>query len=286
MKKRSGREMSSLMAAISICTLMLVLAVIAYFMIDIAVTTNANIKKDEEKMIEQSAWSLIELSNNIMSLVMNPSSWKLFNQETINNIITNRDWEAAYELIGDMALSIYPIEYVGTVRNGELVSYATRSGVEVDPDAMPLDAPQGGYCTLESLGNKKGLFVSTFFALDLSVVGMNDTIYINMIVDRTQEQKDIRDYFSSQRNSLLLRLSLVSAAAVVLTLLLTTLGLRYFTRKYVVKPIEELNRAAEEIAEGTYEGEVEVDPQSAYATLQGLLRSGQKVLSRMEKEME
>jgi len=73
--------------------------------------------------------------------------------------------------------------------------------------------------------------------------------------------------------------------SVILSLLITTVVLRRLTRKYVAKPIEALNRAAEEIIAGTYSGEVRVDEGSAYAALQGLLRSGQKVLQRLDREM-
>ena len=121
--------------------------------------------------------------------------------------------------------------------------------------------------------------------MDLSIIGMDEPMYLNMIVDRTQEIAGIEAYFTDQRNDMILRMSIVSIVAIIITLLLTTLGLRYFTRKYVVDPIEELNHTAEEIADGTFKGEVKVDEDSAYAALQGLLRSGQKVLSRMDEEL-
>lgn len=106
-----------------------------------------------------------------------------------------------------------------------------------------------------------------------------------MVVDRTQELADIETYFKDQRNDLILRLSIAAFIAIILTLLLTTICLRYFTRKYVVKPIEKLNRGAEEIAEGAYRGEVEVDEASAYAALQGLLKSGQKVIRQFDDDL-
>ncbi len=81
-------------------------------------------------------------------------------------------------------------------------------------------------------------------------------------------------------------MSIASIIAILLTLLITTFGLRYFTGKYVTEPIDELNRMAEQVADGTFEGEVEVDPGSAYAALQGLLRSGQLILRKMDKEIE
>jgi nitrogen fixation/metabolism regulation signal transduction histidine kinase len=123
-----------------------------------------------------------------------------------------------------------------------------------------------------------------FIPINLSVMGFQN-IYINLIVDRTQQLADIETYFKDQRNDLLMRLSLAAIIAIILSILLTTIGLRYFTRKYVVKPIEKLNQTAEMIADGTFEGEVEVDEESAYAALQGLLRSGQKVINQMDEKL-
>jgi len=42
MQAKSGKEMRKLLVAVSVTTLVLVLAVIAYFMIDVIVTTNSN----------------------------------------------------------------------------------------------------------------------------------------------------------------------------------------------------------------------------------------------------
>ena len=68
--------------------------------------------------------------------------------------------------------------------------------------------------------------------------------------------------------------------------LLSTIWLRYLIRRFVSEPIEELNTAAEQIVDGTYEGEVKVNPKSDYAAIQGLLKSGQLVLRKLDKEME
>lgn len=123
------------------------------------------------------------------------------------------------------------------------------------------------------------------YPLDPSNYGFGE-FHVNMIVDRTQEMQEVEDYFVSQRNDLILRMSIASVIAIILTLLITTFGLRYFTGKYVTDPIDRLNRMAEEIAGGTFAGEVEADEGSAYAALQGLLRSGQLILRRMDKEIE
>ncbi len=285
MKKKTGREMRKLMVAVSTTTLLLVLAIIAYFMIDIIVTTNNNIEKNKELVIEQTASNLTEISDNINSLLSSPTTVELFNQDFVNAFLKNRDYDLFNELAGEIALGFYPIDYIGLIRDGELVYYNTTPGLEIDPSEMPVEPYESDYEILDSLGGEEGFYVSAFFPLDLSILGVDETVYINMIMDRTEEYKTVEAYFTDQRNDLILRLSIVSIIAIILTLLLTTFGLRYFTRKYVVDPIEELNRTAEEIADGTFKGEVQVDDDSAYAALQGLLRSGQKVLSRMDEEM-
>jgi hypothetical protein len=284
MKHKTGKEMRKLMMAVSVSVLLLVLAIIAYFMVDIIVTTNNNIEKNKDLVIEQSVLSLVQIGEKITELAESPAVVNLFNQEDVNKIMSG-DMQAFYELIDRFAILFYPIEYVGMVRDGEVVSYATTTGVEIDPKEMPTEPPAGDYETLDSLGGEEGVYVSVFYLVDLKYPGL-EPFYVNMIVDRTDEMAAVTEYFEDQRNSMILRMSIVSVIAIILSLLLTTFGLRYFTRKYVVNPIEELNRTAEEIADGTFEGEVQVDEESAYAALQGLLRSGQKVLSRMDEHIQ
>jgi HAMP domain-containing protein len=283
MKHKTGKEMRKLMTAVSLSVLLLVLAIIAYFMTDIIVTTNNNIEKNKELVIEQSVLSLIQIGQNISAMTENPNVIGLFNQDVINRILSG-EMGTFYEFIGKFAIPFYPIEYVGIVQNGEVVAYETSTGVDVDPQDMPTEPSEGEYETLDSLGGEEGLFISVFYPVELMYPGL-EPFYVNMIVDRTGELVMVTKYFEEQRNDLILRLSIASVIAIILSLLLTTFGLRYFTRKYVVNPIEELNRTAEKIADGTFKGEVRVDEESAYAALQGLLRSGQKVLNRMDDEM-
>jgi hypothetical protein len=284
MGHKSGKEIRSLVLAVSATTLILVLAIIAYFMVDVIITTNNNIKHNEDLVIEQSVLSLTQVGENLSDLTQSPAIIGIFNQDLIDKILAG-DWNTFYKFIGDFAIPFYPIEYVSIIQNGEIMSYDTRGLLVVDPEEMPTEPPEGDYETLDRLGDKEGLFISVFYPVDLGLRGL-DQFYVNMIVDRTDEMAAVSSYFESQRNDLILRLSIVSIIAILLSLLLTTLGLRHFTRKYVVKPIEDLNIMAEEIASGTFEGDVEVDESSAFAALQGLLRSGQKVLKKMDEEIQ
>lgn len=284
MKAKTGREMRKLMLAVSAVTLALVLATIAYFMVDVILTTNRNIERDKELVIEQSVLALAEIGENITRMTDDTRMVGMFNQEVIYKILGG-DWEVFYDFIGDFAINFYPIEYIGVIRGGKLVSYRALKGVEIDAEKMPTSGPSGDYQVLDRFGDREGTFISFFYPIDLSVVGLEE-FQVNIVSDRTAEMAAVESYFEDQRNNLIARLAVVSAIAVAFSLLITTFGLRYFTRKYVARPIEELNRAAEEIIAGTYEGEVRVDEDSAYAALQGLLRSGQKVLRRMDQEME
>ncbi len=283
MKARTGREMRKLMLAVSAATLALVLATIAYFLIDVILTTNRNIERDKEIVIEQSVLALAEVGENISGMTGDTRMIGMFNQETIYDILGG-NWEVFYDFIGDFAINFYPIEYIGVIRGDKLVSYRALKGVEIDPEAMPTSGPSEQYQVLNRFGDREGTFISFFYPIDLSMIGLEE-FRVNMVSDRTAEMAAVESYFKDQRNNLIARLAVVSAIAVALSLLITTLVLRFFTHKYVARPIEQLNRAAEEIAAGTYTGEVRVDESSAYAALQGLLRSGQKVLRRMDQEM-
>jgi len=282
---RAGREMRRLTFAVSLLVLLLILAIVAYFLVDVTVTTDRNISHNRQRMIQESVRTLEETQSILILSKFDPSYMQIFNQDVVKRILGG-DLDSLYRFAVQVATAFYPVDYVSIIKDGKVVSYGARSGLEVDPSQMPVTPPGEGYQVLDRLGDKEGFFVSVFNLVDLSVFGLEKgSIYANLVMDRTEEVADIEDYFRDQRNGFLLRLFIAAGIAILLSLLLTTTGLRHFTRKYVVDPIERLNRQAQEIMEGTFQGEVEVDERSAYAALQGLLRSGQKVLRRMEKEL-
>ena len=284
MRRKSGKEMRNLILAVSISTLLLVLAIIAFFMISIIVTTNDNIEHNKEAMIETSLTTLKDMGENITQMGYNMELLELFKEDIIESVMIG-DMETLDEVVLSLGMIFYPLDYLGVIRGGEVTSYSTKGGEVIETAEMPTSPPEGDHQVLDKLGDREGFFISVVYPMDLSIVGLEEILYVNLIIDRTAELAAIEDYFNDQRNDLILMLSIASIIAIILTILLTTLGLRYFTNKYVVRPIEELKRTAQEITEGTFKGEVQVDKDSAYAALQGLLRSGQKVLSRLDEEM-
>jgi HAMP domain-containing protein len=284
MKRKAGKEMRNLILAVSVSTTLLVIAIIAYFMVSIIVTTNNNIDNNKNRMVEESVRTLQDMGEIASMTNMDAGIIKLLNQDIVNKILEG-EMESLYETGVDILISFYPVDYASIIIDNDIVSYRTQNNEAVDLVEMPNEPPEEDYETLDSLGDKEGFFVSVFIPFDLAYVGFEGEIYINLVIERTEELAEIEEYFTEQRNDLVVQMSIAAIIALILTLLLTTLGLRYFTNKYVARPIEELNRTAEEIADGTFEGDVEVDEDSAYAALQGLLRSGQKVLSRMDEEL-
>jgi hypothetical protein len=284
MKRVTGREMKRLILAVTLMTLVLVLGVIAYFMIDVILTSNNNIEKNKQMVLDKTVTTIKDLGAHTSQISSNTKFLGMLNQDLLNQVLRGED-EPLYELVVELATIANELEYVGITVDGEVVTYLTPLGLDVDPSELPNMPSDEDYVVLDSLAGKEGYFVSVFYSIDLSTSGLGE-FYVNDIVDRTAEMQEIDDYFVSQRNDLIVRMSIAAGIAILLTLLITTFGLRYFTGKYVMEPVEKLNRMAEEIADGTYEGEVEVDKDSAYAALQGLLRSGQLILHKMDKEIE
>lgn len=50
MQRKTGKEMRKLIFAITLITLLLVLAIITYFMVDIIITINDNIEDDKKQL--------------------------------------------------------------------------------------------------------------------------------------------------------------------------------------------------------------------------------------------
>ncbi|MDY6793765.1 MAG: hypothetical protein SWK76_00570 [Actinomycetota bacterium] len=285
MRRKTGKEMRHLLVAVSLTTLLLVLAIIAYFIADAILTANNNIEQNKERIIEESVRNLQDMDEMSTMSTVDPIYFEIFNPEIIEEVLSGNT-EFLYDITVRITQSLYPVDYISIVRDGEVLSYQAKDDMDIDTSKLPAEPPESGYLTLDSLGDEEGFFISVSHPIDLGIVGMEGEVYLNLIVNRTEELADIEIYFEDQRNSMIVRLSIGAAIAIILSLLLTTFGLRYFTRKYVVKPIEGLNRTAEEIAAGTFEGDVEVDKESAYAALQGLLSSGQKVLRLMDEELD
>jgi hypothetical protein len=280
MKRVRGKEMRRLVIAVTAMTLALVIGVTAYFMVDIILTTNDNIEENKQMTLEKTVLSLEEIGEHVTSLSTDPGFLGMLAEDFITDVMSG-NVDRLYDMVATFAVAVNPLEYAAVVVDGEVVDYRNGKGVEVEPTDVRMPSA-GSYEVISDLGGCEGCFVSMAYPIDLSTYGF-DEFYLNMIIDRTAEMQEIEDYFVAQRSELITRMSIVAGVAILLILLISTFGLRYFTNKYVMEPVNELNHMAESIADGTFEGDVVVDEDSAYAALQGVLRSGQLILRRMEE---
>lgn len=284
MKHGLGRELKQMILWATVFTLLLFILVIGYFMIDVAVTTNKNIEKNKQMTIDQSVVTLQEMAKNL-SKIGNGQAYVL---SIIDPAIVQRavggDMSLIYETVCETAYDFYPVDYIGLSQDGKILHEAKAEGLEVEGAALPVRPEAGDYITLDELGNRDGFFVSLYYTIPLSGLGLR-AIEGNFIVDRTRQMQEVEEYYTDQRNSQLLRMSIAAVIAFILAALLTTIGLRMLASRFIMKPIDELNEEAEGIITGTFEGEVPYDKDSTFAPIQGLLRSGQKVLYRMDSEI-
>jgi nitrogen fixation/metabolism regulation signal transduction histidine kinase len=279
MRRVFGRELQRLILAITSLMMILSLAIIAFFIVEVSVTTHQNIEKNRDLMVSASVLMLQDLSDTISNISGNSTLFTNFRPEVIQTCL--REPQAVYDLIVDLGGTLYPLEYIGISSNGQVLDSSCRDGSRVDASSVPIPS-DGAYETFESLGDQQGYYIAVAQRVPLSAFGAGNDVILNMVVNRQAELNQIEAYFNDQRSSLMLILYIGGFVFIVLTLLLTTFGLRHFTSKYVMEPLENLNRTAEGIAEGTFEGEVEVDRGSAFAALQGLLQSGQKLIRKMD----
>lgn len=282
MKHRLGNEMRQLIIWATTMTLLLLILVVGYFMIDVAVTSNNNIEKNKQLAIDQSVVTLREMAENIGGMSMGSSFVNYINLDYLAQLAAG-GMDKMFPMMTDLAVDFYPIEYVGEVMNGEVLWYQTADGEVIDTSALPAKPQDATYTTFDNLSGKEGFYISVYYPIN-GLPGYSG-LETNFIVDRTQEIGQIEEYFTDQRNSQLLRLGIVALVSIILFALLCTLGLRFLVGKFVMGPINELNEEAEGIITGTFEGEVPYDKDSTFAPIQGLLRSGQKVLNKMDNEL-
>ena len=134
---------------------------------------------------------------------------------------------------------------------------------------------------LTSFNGKDGYFISVYSPLTMP--GMQNAFF-NFVIDRTEQVQALEQTYSDEKSSLILQQVAVGLVAIAIALVLSLIGVRVLTRRFITGPIEEMTRASHEIMEGTFAGEVTVDEESDFADLQRLLKSGKILADKMCEE--
>jgi methyl-accepting chemotaxis protein len=284
MKLKPRSEMSKLLWSFTIPVLLLVTIIVGYYLIDGIVSANNNAKHTKQLLITQTFQSYNRIGENFRSLNFGPDLVKVFNPEVTQGIFSGQ-MTPLYSVIKNIMTLTSPVSYMAVVSDGKVVDSLSVKGITVDPNNVPKSPPQGEYKIVDHLGNMQGTIMEVPFTVDMSKFGLQGKFYVLAVYDLTKQVAAIDKYFNDQKQDTIIKLSITALVAVILFALLSTFWLRYLINRYIRRPVEKLNTEAEEIAAGTFQGEVVVDPDSDFAALQGLLRSGQLVLRKLEKDM-
>jgi ABC-type sugar transport system permease subunit len=284
MKRKTRSEMTKLLWSFTIPVLLLVALIVVAYLVYGIVTANNNAKHTKQFVISQNVKSFKSFGTNFQSLTgVSPELLKQFNPEIVRAAFSG-DPVPLYSLAKNIMMLTSPSVYTAAIKDGKIVDSANTSGANIDQSKLPTSVPPSGYVMLNSFGGRGGQFLDLFTSVDLSKLGSNVKFTVSSIIDLTSQIKAIDKYFQDQKRDTVISLVIFGVIALVLFGLLSTFWLRYLINKFIRKPVHELNTMAQDIAAGTYQGEVVVDENSDFAALQGLLRSGQLILRKFDEK--
>lgn len=285
MKLKSKSEMSKLLWSFTIPVLLLVSLIVVAYLIHGIVDADNNAKHTKKLLIEQAGSSYKRFGENFKNMSgFSPELLHLFNPD-ITKAILSGDPLPLYRLTKHIMTLASPAEYLAIITDGKIVDSINPSGATVDTSKLPTSVPANGYVMLGSFGDRKGSFLDFFTPVDMTKLGLQTKFVASTIINLTDQVKEVDRYFQDQKRDTVISLIIAGIIALILFGLLSTFWLRYLINKYIRKPVQELNTMAEDIAAGTYQGEVVVDENSDFAALQGLLKSGQLILHKLYENM-
>jgi len=285
MKLKPKSEMNKLLWSFTIPILLLVTLIVITYLIYGIVNADNNAKHTKQLLINQSGLSYKRFGENFKNMSgFSPELVELFNPD-ITKAVLSGDPVPLYRLAKQIMTLASPAEYLAIIKDGKIVDSINPSGATVDTNKLPMSAPSEGYVMLDSFGDRKGSFLDLFIPVDMTKLGLQTKFYVSTVINLTEQVKEVDKYFQDQKKDTIISLIVTGIIALILFALLSTFWLRYLINKFIRKPVEELNTMARDIADGTYEGEVVVDENSDFAALQGLLKSGQLILHKLDENM-
>ncbi len=285
MRSSSRSEMNKLLWWFTIPVLLLVTVIVGYYLIDGVVSANNNAKHTKQLMINQTFESYKKIAQNFETRNFSLDMVRMLNPTIVQSVLKG-DPTQLYGVIKNLQALSSPVSYLAVVADGKIADSMSAPGVKVDAAQVPKGQSGDEYKIISSLGNMKGTLMQVTHTIDLKQFGVQKAFTVVTVYDLTKQVKAIDKYFNDQKRSDVIKLTVTAIVALVLFALLSIFWLRHLIDRYIRQPVERLNETAEEIAAGTFEGEVVVDPNSDFAALQGLLKSGQLILRKFNVEMD
>ena len=279
MNKRSGHEMRKFLILVSILVVLLIIGVIAFTTWDSISRINDAAEREKESVVEQlvdyfavSTEAAGQLQfEKVIRDSLNPEVLEAFSQGDVLPL---------FEFMVTILRPLYVADYASFVVGGEVQASSEKEGIETSdlPTTLPTEDDELQYEILDQFVGEEGYYISIYNPMTMPGY---EGAFLNFMLDRSEEIKAVDAAYEEERSDLITRQIIIGIIAIVLALLITTVGVYYLARRYITGPIEAIADTSHQIMEGTYEGEVEVDEESDYADLQRLLQSGKMLLDKM-----
>lgn len=271
-----GNEMRRFIISTTTALLIFTVLIIAGFAVFSIIRINREEEQSKQNVIDQFLSFFEETANASKDLQMNSTIQQTMAETDMMTEAGKMNFLPVVEFVAAVLRSTYNSEFYVFMVDGKPVAVETKQGVTVSD--FPATMPEQGYQILDELGGQKGTYIAVYH--DTAFPGMGKNQFSYFVVDRTAEIKALSDIYARERTNMIWVVVVSGMVAIAAAGLLSTLILRFFTRRYITRPIEELVSISHEIMEGDYKGDVVVTESSDFADLQRLLRSGQIVLEK------
>jgi HAMP domain-containing protein len=271
--------MRKFLILVSVLVVLLIVGVIAFTTWDSVSRINDAAEREKENVVQSQVDFYMESSEASSSLQMdpvilgslNPSMMESFGQGDITPML---------DFLTAIIRPMYTAEYITYIYQGNIEASSLGEGIDISelPTAMPEETDEIHYEILNEFNGVEGSFISIYRPFNMP--GMQGA-FMNFLIDRTESIEAIDAVYEEEKSSLITRQIIIGIIAIVIALLISTLGVYYLAKRYITGPIEVIADTSHQIMEGTYEGEVDVDEDSDYADLQRLLQSGKRIIDKM-----
>ncbi len=281
MRLRGGSEMRRFLVSVTVLVTLLLLAVIVYSTLDSISRINSDMEREKDRVVQQ----LVDYFNGTLEAMARTGgdpqyARQLFREDLFGESGGLTGSKALLDFLSALQRQQFNADYLAYVSNGMVVSMSVAEGVGVTQAEVPRSMPEEQYEILEESGGRRGQFISVFARFPMMGSGEE---FITFLVDHTDNIRALEEQYRQDKKGLVRHQVIAGLVILVLGALVSALGVYWLTRRDITGPIEEINRTAESIMEGSFEGEVEVDEKSDFAPLQALLSSGKKILDKLNE---
>lgn len=277
-----GNEMRRFIISTTTVLLIFTLLIIAGFTVFTLFRIDREEKESKQNVIDQFLSFFQDTANASKDLQMNPTVQKTMTQTDMMTEASKLNFVPVAKFIAAVLRSTYNSEFYVIMDDGQPVALETKQGVTVTD--LPATMPAEGYLVLDELEGKQGTYIAVYH--ETNFPGMSDNQFSYFVVDRTKEIQALSDIYADERRNMIWTVIILGGVAIIAAVLISTLILHHFTKRYITGPIEALVSTSHSIMEGTFQGDVEVVDSSDFADLQRLLQSGQTLLARAETIVE